>query len=67
MCALYAQDVSFRGNHRSIGGAMNERESDAADGRDAVYYLERAVPWIVFGLVGVIVVLSLFSAVLRAP
>lgn len=46
---------------------MNERESNAADGRDAVYYLERAVPWIVFGLVAVIVVLSLFSAVLRAP
>jgi len=46
---------------------MNERETDAPNGRDAVYYLERAVPWIVFGLVGVIVVLSLFSAVLRAP
>ncbi len=45
---------------------MNERESEAG-GRDAVDYLERAVPWIVFGLVGVIVVLSVVSAVLGAP
>jgi len=50
----------------SIGGDMSERKSDAG-ARDAVYYLERAVPWIVFGLVGVIVVLSVVSAVLGAP
>jgi len=67
LCALHAFAASFRWNHGYIGGAMNERETDAPNGRDAVYYLERAVPWIVFGLVGVIVVLSLFSAVLRAP
>lgn len=45
---------------------MSERESEAGDNR-AVDYLERAVPWIVFGLVGVIVILSVVSAVLGAP